>query len=287
MNIWYIHSFKCKNIEVKDDPNLKEKVKDFWDEKSCGEVYASGQSIREYYESQSQAIFELTPYLADFAKYTEGQGKDVLEIGIGMGSDHTEWAKSDPKSLTGIDLTPRAIEHTKKRLELYGFSSNLKTADAENLPFEDESFDLVYSFGVLHHSPNTAKAVDEVFRVLRPGGAARIMIYQTKSLTGYMLWLRYGLLAGAPFKTLAEIYFNHLESPGTKCFSLDETKNMFSKFQSVEITNQFSQGDLLIGAVGQRHKGILLALAKKFWPRWFIKKLFKNHGLYHLIEARK
>lgn len=270
---------------MNDDPELKERVKDFWDEKSCGEVYATGQSPKAYYESQSQAIFELTPYLAEFAKFQEGKNKDVLEIGTGMGSDHTEWAKSKPKSLTGIDLTSRAVEHTKKRLELYGFNSNLKTADAENLPFDNESFDLVYSFGVLHHSPNTGKAVDEVFRVLRPGGVTRIMIYQNTSLTGYMLWLRYGFLAGKPLRSLDDIYFNHLESPGTKCFSFSEAEKLFSKFKNVKITNQFSQGDLLIGAAGQRHRGILLSLAKKFWPRWLIKKLFKHHGLYLLIEA--
>lgn len=274
-------------MEVKNEGNLKEEIRRFWDEKSCGEVYAKGESLKEYYESQSRAIFELTPYLFNFSKFNQGYDKDVLEIGIGMGSDHVEWAKSDPKSLTGIDLTSRAIEHTKKRLEIYGFNSNLEIGDAENMPFKDESFDLVYSFGVLHHSPNTAIALDEVFRVLRSGGIARIMIYHTQSITGYMLWFRYGLLAGAPFRSLADIYSNHLESPGTKCFSLNETKSMFSKFHSVKITNQFSQGDLLIGAVGQRHRGVLLSLAKKFWPRWLIKILFKNHGLYHLIEAKK
>ncbi len=272
---------------MNDDPTLKEKVKDFWDKKSCGEIYASGSSPKEYYESQRRAIFDLTPYLEKFAKFEDGKGKDVLEIGVGMGSDHTEWAKSQPKSLTGIDLTPRAIEHTKKRLALYGFNSDLRTVDAENLPFKEKSFDIVYSFGVLHHSPNTARAIREVFRVLRPGGITRIMIYHQNSITGYMLWFRYGLLAGRPFRTLADLYFNHLESPGTKCFSISSATKMFDQFESLEISNQFSQGDLLIGEAGQRHHGFLLTLAKKFWPRWIIKKLFKNHGLYLLIEAKK
>src|SRR5215471_15470925 len=197
-----------------DSANLKTRVRNFWDAASCGEVYAIGQSERDYYDSQSRARFELEPYIRDFAKFHEGFGRDVLEIGVGMGADHLEWAASRPRSLTGIDLTPRAIEHTGRSLAAHGFTSGLRVADAEKLPFEDESFDLIYSWGVLHHSPNTRDAIREVHRVLRPNGIARIMIYQKYSLTGYMLWMRYGLLTGRLFRSLDEIYAGYLESPG-------------------------------------------------------------------------
>jgi ubiquinone/menaquinone biosynthesis C-methylase UbiE len=116
---------------------------------------------------------------------------DVLEVGVGMGADHLEWARHMPRSLSGIDLTERAIAHTATRLALYGLRSDLRVADAEKLPFRDASFDLVYSWGVLHHSPDTPRAVREVLRVLRPGGLARVMIYHAHSMVGYMLWLRY------------------------------------------------------------------------------------------------
>ncbi len=165
---------------------LIKQVEDFWDRSSCGERLATGPTEREKYEAQGRARFELEP-IPELAKFAEGAGKDVLEIGVGMGADHLEWAKSAPRSLTGIDLTERAIEHTKRRFEAHGLASNLSRGNAEALPFDDESFDLVYSFGVLHHTPDTPRAVREVFRVLRPGGIARIMIYHTYSLTGYML----------------------------------------------------------------------------------------------------
>ena len=96
-----------------------------------------------------------------------------------MGADHLEWARSSPRSLTGIDLTDRAIQFTQERLGFYSLYSDLRVADAENLPFSDNSFDIVYSYGVLHHSPDTAQAIREVHRVLRPGGSARIMIYHS------------------------------------------------------------------------------------------------------------
>ncbi len=272
---------------MKSASELKIQVRDFWEEKSCGEVYATGQSEREYYESHAKARYELEPYILDFAKFHEGRGKDILEIGVGMGADYVEWAKSAPRSLTGIDLTPRAIEHTKRRLAVYGLESAIKVGDAEELPFETNSFDLVYSWGVLHHSPNTDQAIQEVFRVLRPGGTARILIYHRRSLTGYMLWVRYGLMTGRFFRSLSDVYFNHLESPGTKAFSIDEAKDMFRSFSIVNIRTQLSFGDLLEGSAGQRHGAVVLAVARALWPRALLRSLFKNHGLMMLIEARK
>jgi ubiquinone/menaquinone biosynthesis C-methylase UbiE len=266
---------------------LKIAVKDFWNRGSCGEVYATGTSENEYYDTHAIARYDLEPYIRDFARFSEGKGKDVLEIGVGMGADHVEWARSRPNSLTGLDLTPRAIEHTKKRLDVYGLPSQLQVADAELMPFKDNSFDVVYSYGVLHHSPDTQQAINEVFRVLRPGGSARIMIYQKYSITGYILWLRYGLLRFRPQASLEEIYSKYLESPGTKAFSVADAKRMFSKFSSVSAVSQLSFGDLLQGSVGQRHRGVLLEIARRVWPRALIRRCLKTHGLLLLIEATK
>ena len=269
------------------NPDLKNDVKDFWNKESCGEIYSSGDSDEQYYTSQSKARYDLEPYITSFAKFGEGYDKDILEIGVGMGADHVEWARSKPKSLTGIDLTSRAVEHTKTRLKISGFCSDVRVADAETLPFDNDSFDLVYSWGVLHHSPNTSKAVDEVLRVLRPGGTARIMIYHRYSLIGYMLWVRYALLKGHPFKSLNDIYSNHLESPGTKAYTVQETQKIFSDFSQVDIKVQLSFADLLQGSAGQRHQGMFLTLARVIWPRTLLKTIFKNHGLMLLIEVEK
>src|SRR5712691_1878730 len=178
------------------DRDLKERVRGFWEKSACGEVYATGSSLETALSAQAKTRYALEPYIKDLAGFSEAAGRDVLEIGVGMGADHAEWAKNRPQSLIGIDLTLRAVNYTRRRLNLDGLRSNLLVTDAERLPFADVSFDLVYSWGVLHHTPDTARAVREVLRVLRPGGVARIMIYHTHSLVGYMLWIRYGLLRG-------------------------------------------------------------------------------------------
>jgi ubiquinone/menaquinone biosynthesis C-methylase UbiE len=266
---------------------LKQEVHDFWNRASCGEVYAEGSEARERYETHARARYALEPYIRSFARFEEGAGRDVLEVGVGMGADHLEWARSRPRSLTGVDLTPLAVEHTRARFAAFGFDSRLQVADAERLPFADESFDLVYSWGVLHHTPDTARAIGEVWRVLRPGGTARVMVYHRHSLVGDLLWLRYALLAGKPRRTLAEVYAEHLESPGTQAFTVPEARELFRRFSRVDARSQLSFGDLLEGAVGQRHGGAALSAAKRLWPRWLIRRLLPGRGLMLLVEAVK
>lgn len=268
-------------------PEAKANVKSFWEAGSCGEVYAQGPDLRAQFDHQAARRYSLEPYIAPFARFHEGKGKDVLEIGVGMGADHLEWAKSGPASLKGIDLTERAAAFTTKRLQLHGFTPDVQPADAENLPFDDSSFDIVYSWGVIHCSPDTERCFREIHRVLRPGGEARIMIYSRWSMVGYVLWARYGLFAGKPWRSLADIYDKHLESPGTKCYTAREAREMCADFSSVEVSTMLGFGDLLEGEVGQRHRGLVLTVAKRLYPRWFVRKAFANHGQVMLINARK
>ncbi len=266
---------------------LKGSVREFWNRASCGEIYAAGNDQYERFGTQARARYELEPYIPEFARFADGAGRDVLEIGVGMGADHAEWARHQPRRLAGIDLTQRAVDNTRRRLELSGLHSDLRVADAESLPFDDNSFDIVYSWGVLHHSPDTPQAFREVHRVLRPGGTTRIMIYHKYSPVGYMLWLRYALLRGRPFRGLDDLYFHHLESPGTKAYSVPQARAMCRDFTQVEARAQLGFGDLLQGKVGQRHRGLLLTLAKKLYPRPLMKIFFRRQGLLLLIEAVK
>ena len=265
----------------------KQAVYDFWDQFSCGEeLYLTGTEQKGY-DNQARSRYELEgDMIFPLARFSESKGLKVLEVGVGLGADHQQFAEAGAE-LYGIDLTEKAVEHTRKRLAYLGLESNLSVGDAEELDFPDESFDLVYSWGVLHHSPNTHKAISEVYRVLRCGGGARIMIYHKWSMIGYMLWIRYALLRLRPWVTLREIYSKYLESAGTKAYSIAEARLLFSAFTDVTITTPLGHGDLLESNVGQRHRGLLLTLVKKLWPRWFIRRFMPNSGLFMLIEVRK
>jgi SAM-dependent methyltransferase len=264
----------------------KAEVRDFWDRASCGEdLYLAGQDASDF-DAQAAGRYRLEPYIADFARFDEAKGKSVLEIGVGLGADHERFARAGAK-LSGIDLTPRAITNTKSRFAAHGLESDLRVGDAEALPFADDSFDIVYSWGVIHHSPQTHKAAGEILRVLKPGGRFSVMIYQRHSMVGYMLWLRYALAAGKPFTSLDTIYAAHLESPGTKAYSPAQAKALFASATNVRVSSVLTHGDLLEGAAGQRHEGKVLAFARTIWPRRLIKALLPNHGLFLMIDGIK
>jgi len=261
----------------------KQQVHDFWNEASCGEnLYLQGAD----YEAQMWARYELEPYIFEIARFNEAKGKRMLEIGVGLGADHQKFAEAGAQ-LYGIDLTERSIEHARHRLNALGLSSQLATGDAENLDFPDGFFEMVYSWGVLHHTPDTSKAVAEVYRVLQEGGEARVMIYHKWSLVGFMLWIRFALLGLRPWLSLEQIYARYLESPGTKAYSVREARGIFAHFREVNIRTVLTHGDLLESAAGHRHQGALLSLTRKVWPRTFLKRFFPTLGLFMLIEARK
>jgi ubiquinone/menaquinone biosynthesis C-methylase UbiE len=266
--------------------DLKSEVRSFWDAASCGEIYAEGLSAEQQFRMHAEARYSLEPYIRSFARFAEGASQDVLEIGVGMGADHLEWARSGPGRLAGIDLTPRAVAWTAQRLAAHGYASELAEGDAERLAFPDNSFDIVYSWGVLHHSPDTPQAFREARRVLRPGGLLRAMIYHRPSIVGLMLWARYGLGTGHPARSLTDIYARHLESPGTKGYTVAEARALVAPFRSCEIRSAIGFGDLLLGEVGQQHNSRGLTIAKGLWPRPLIRKL-SALGLLLLIEARK
>jgi ubiquinone/menaquinone biosynthesis C-methylase UbiE len=283
---------RCVNIQLKFTPvanarsipdlkpDLKQDVQKFWNSDPCGTRYLDGQ---DDFEAHARARYELEPYIAEFAKFASARDQKVLEIGVGMGADYLEWLKAGAQA-TGIDMSAVSIERARRRCEAAGFVPDLRVADAEHLPFADESFDVVYSYGVMHHSPDTERCVHEALRVLRPGGEARIMVYHHPSLTGLMLWLRYGALHG---KAIRQTVYERLESPGTKTYTTAEIPSLMAGFENVLIRQVFSPGDLLLHRPSARYQSPVYRLAWKLYPRFLAKRFGRNWGLFLLISGKK
>ena len=213
----------------------KQEVRSFWEAEPCGVEHAEApEGTREFYDQIEARRNELEPFIGRFARFEEQRGKRMLEIGVGAGTDFIRFARAGAIA-TGVDLTEHAVQLVRRRLELEGLDGQLETADAENLPFEDESFDFVYSWGVLHHTPDTPKAVREAMRVLRPGGELCVMLYARHSWVAYGLWIRHALLAGKPTRSLADVLAAHMESEGTKGFTRDEFRSMLGGLEDVRV----------------------------------------------------
>ena len=163
-----------------------------------------------------------------------------MEIGVGVGTDLVQFAKNGAL-VHGIDLTLQSILTTSKNLKVNGLKSEwLEVGDAENLPFEENTFDFVYSFGVLHHTPNIAKAIQEVHRVLKPDSKCVIMLYSRGWKHYLKRVLLQGVIKGNLFKygydeTINKTTEVHGNSPLTYVFNKKEIKNLFSNFSKVNI----------------------------------------------------
>ena len=262
------------------DTVAKEEVRQFWNADPCGTRYLEG---KDDFDAHARARYALEPHIFDFAQFQSARGLRVLEIGVGMGADYLEWLKAGARA-TGVDLSSASIERARRRCKLAGYDPDLREGDAEQLPFPERSFDVVYSYGVMHHSPNTPQCVKEAWRVLKPGGQARIMIYHHPSLTGGMLWLRYGLLRR---KSLRQCVFDHLESPGTKTYTRDEARALFEDFNDVKMRLVFSPGDLLLHQPSTRFQSGFYRLVWKLFPRPIVRKVGARWGLFFLITASK
>jgi ubiquinone/menaquinone biosynthesis C-methylase UbiE len=161
--------------------DLKARVHDFWQANPCGAKFAEMQiGSREFFKAVEQHRYETEWHIPEVVQFERWRDKSVLEIGCGLGTDAIRFARAGA-NYTGVDLTERSIELVQRRFDFENLRGHLQTADAENLPFADETFDLVYSHGVLHHTPDTERAINEARRVLKPGGTAMVMLYHKNS----------------------------------------------------------------------------------------------------------
>ena len=191
--------------------DIKNAIRDWWADNPMtygqehGEARYHQQQVElgslEFFEQADQVFYQWNTHLHTqqgyFAKifdYPRFVNRPVLEVGCGMGCMAMNWAKHGA-NLTAVDLNPLATAQTKKRFEVFGLSGNVHQADGERLPFEDNTFDYVYSWGVLHHSPSVAKSVAELHRVVKPGGQVGVMLYHRRSvLYGYDIAYTEGFL---------------------------------------------------------------------------------------------
>lgn len=156
-------------------------------------------------------------------------GRPVLEIGCGMGF-HSEMLVRAGARVTSIDLSPTSVEATRRRLELKGLEAEVREMDAEGLAFERGSFDRVWSWGVIHHSSRTGRIVREIDRVLRPGGDARLMVYNLAGMPAYAAWLgRYlgGFWRG---RVLDEVLWRSTDGYSARFYTPDGFRDLLATF---------------------------------------------------------
>lgn len=252
----------------------KEEVQHFWDNVPCGTGNISyPEGSLAYFEAIAKNRNQLEPFIGDYVQFKKWIGKKILEVGCGAGTDLVQFSMTGAHTV-GIDLSPHSASIARSRLRAYNCQGDVLIADAENLPFKKDEFELIYSWGVLHHTPNPEKAIREIYRVTKPGGEICAMLYHRHSLVSLQLYLLYGLLAFKPFRSLKDILAHHHESPGTKAYAVNEARQMFSAFQRLEIQICLTPYDL-------RYR------RDKYFPKWVRNLIPKRLGWFLVIRGQK
>jgi SAM-dependent methyltransferase len=251
----------------------KEAVRRYWNAAPCGTPDVSAVAGDRKFRDLERIRYEREPFIERFARFEDARGKNLLEVGVGAGTDHLRFARAGALC-SGIDLSDVSLDTARARLAAETLSSDLRVADAEELPFRDDSFDVVYSWGVIHHTADTRRAAREILRVLRPGGRFCVMVYNRRSLVAAQAWLLHAALRGKPTLSLSDILATHMESPGTKAYAAVEARALFDGAGPVTLETIVTPYDMRIGR-------------RRFLPRWTWRTVPARLGWFHVITGVK
>lgn len=275
---------------LQTNDEYKREVQRQWDRDACGSHYvkdAKPGTLEWYLEAEAYRYGTYAPWMPEHMEFYRHEGEKVLEIGAGMGTDLAQFAKGGA-IVTDLDLSLGHLEHARTNFKLRGLEGEFRQGDGETLPFPDNTFDVVYSNGVIHHTPNTTGVIREIHRVLKPGGKAIIMVYAENSLHYWrQLFLKLGLEKRMlDTVSIGEIMSQHVEisehdsRPLVKVYTAARLRRMFSAFESVSISKRQMLAVELprglqwmpIGMAGRLMGWNLIVKAHKPGPRRWLRR---------------
>lgn len=264
------------------------KVKSFWEDNpvaasgidaqpGTAEFYARFDAIREADDCEPYEYSDL------IHGYSTSQGKRVLDVGCGNGYVLSRYAMNGAE-VFGVDMTQRAVDLSRRRFELADLQGSFQTTDGASLPFEDNSFDIACSMGVLHHIEDPRPMVDEMFRVLKPGGKIILMLYYRYS-----------------WKTIVIMRLKRLFHPNYRGKSQQQALNMndgddcplalvYSKAEARALLSRFEGHNCRLNQLSWKQLFLIAPLAralKPLLPRQSDNVIARTLGWNLYIEATK
>jgi ubiquinone/menaquinone biosynthesis C-methylase UbiE len=253
-----------------------------WTNHPCGALDGLDDSSLAYFEAVEQDRYETyAPWMRKFVNFGAYAGKKILEVGVGQGTDLVQFAKGGA-DVYGIDITQRHLALAARNFEVRGMHAHLENAAAAAIPFENDSFDVVYSFGVLHCTDNTVRSVSECHRVLKPGGELILAMYYTYSFFHAYTILVTGMLRGnlrrLGYKGLMSLVESGADGvtfvPLVKTYSRNQLRNILEDFAHVRLdVRHLTPNDF--GAL------------RRFIPKSWAERAGKHVGWYVFARATK
>jgi 2-polyprenyl-3-methyl-5-hydroxy-6-metoxy-1,4-benzoquinol methylase len=266
--------------------SVVEQVREYWDRRPCNIRHSSKPvGTREYFDEVEARKYFVEPHIPDFAQFERWRGKRVLEIGCGIGTDSINFARAGA-DLTVIELSRRSFEICKKRFEVYGLNANFYCGSAEELSsfVPVQPYDLIYSFGVIHHTPNPDKVIEEIIKYCNPETEVRIMLYSKWSWKVFWIIITHGKGAFWRADELVSTYSEaQTGSPVTYYYSYTEIRNLLSDFQIIEMKKEHIFPYEIEKYINYEYKWV-------WYLRWMPKPMFRwlerLFGWHTLVVAK-
>lgn len=211
------------------------KVKGYWDRRPCNIRHSNAPfGTKKYFDEIEKRKYFVESHIPHFADFKNWKGKSVLEIGCGIGTDTINFARAGAK-VTAVELSPRSLQIAKKRAKVYGLDKKIKfyLANAEELSKKVplKPYDLIYSFGVIHHSPNPGKIISEVYKYTNKDTTLKIMVYYRYAWK--VLWILLKYSKGAIWRLDKIVADNSEAATGSP------VSYIYSKKQIIRLLNGF------------------------------------------------
>jgi ubiquinone/menaquinone biosynthesis C-methylase UbiE len=263
-----------------------ENVKAYWNRRPCNIRHSTKPlGTREYFDEVEARKYFVEPHIPLFAQFERWRGKKVLEIGCGIGTDSVNFCRAGAE-LTAIDVSEKSLEVARKRVEVYGLKAQLYCGSAEELSSHvpAEPYDLIYSFGVIHHTPHPERVFEEIKKLCGPKTEVRVMLYAKWSWKVLWIIAKYGRGAFWRAGELVRVYSEaQTGCPVTYYYSAKDIRNLMRDFEIVELKKEHIFPYVI-------EKYIKYEYEREWYFRWMPRSLFswleRRLGWHTLVVAR-
>jgi len=262
-------------------------VKEYWNSRPCNYRHSLAPvGTREYFDDVEARKYKVEPHIPAFADFAKYKGKRVLEVGCGLGTESVNFARAGAQ-VTSVDLSDESLQLCKKRFEVFGLTANFFSGNAEELASflpAGSQFDLIWSFGVIHHTPHPEKCVEQFKKLLAPGGELKIMVYSKVSYKLFFLMRETGVWDfGKMDKLIATYSEAQTGCPVTYTYTFEECHDLLKGFE----INALSKDHIFCWDIDEykKYKYVKEACWKNLPEEQFCK-LEKELGWHTLITAK-
>jgi len=262
------------------------KVKEYWNKRPCN-IKHSNKPIgsKEYFDDVEEKKYFVEPHIKEFVDFIKWNNKKVLEIGCGIGTDSISFLKNGAK-LTIVELSDVSLNITKDRLKVFNYSADIYNINAEELSkhIKVKPYDLVYSFGVIHHSPNPEKILEEMSLYMGKDTIGKVMVYAKYSWKAFEFFIKHGYKFNFNYNKTIKYYAEaQLDCPIAFVYSKKDIKKLFNDFTILEIKKDHIFPYVIKDYIAGKYNKKLLF---KFLPKKLFKYLESILGWHYLITFK-